>query len=309
MSADLHPEIARRALSNAYRPALPAPGDTVLCFRGREVLLDPDSLAGGQLGLPRAEDFFRTDGGTADGSAACAGGPAVCAGASLRYLFRACGRNFFLFADWDKEVPEALLSRGFAWRPVYSLLDAADREDAFAAETGHHLWRWYADNRFCGRCGAALIEHGTERAMRCPSCGNVIYPRIMPAVLVGLIDGDRLLMIRYRGRAHSGFVLIAGFCEIGESAEETVVREVMEEVGICAVRIRPYRTLPWGYESDLMLGYFAEAEGGTAVTIEESELTEAAWIPREEIEGTMGTYGLAADMVRCFAEKRVPEYR
>ena len=96
--------------------------------------------------------------------------------------------------------------------------------------------------------------------MVCPECHNTVYPRIMPAVIVGVINGDKLLLTKYR----TGFkynALIAGFTEIGETVEETVKREVMEEAGIKVNNIRYYKSQPWGSANDILLGFFCDVKG------------------------------------------------
>ena len=102
----------------------------------------------------------------------------------------------------------------------------------FAESTAYHLSLWYQDNQFCGRRGGETQPDDRERMLRRPHCGNLIYPKIAPAVIVAVTDGDRILMTRYQGRVYKGYALIAGFTEIGETAEDTVRREVMEEVGL-----------------------------------------------------------------------------
>ena len=129
------------------------------------------------------------------------------------------------------------------------------QKDVFIVFTAYHLWRWYTDNRFCGRCADRLIFHEKERALRCPKCGNIIYPRINPAVIVGVIKGDCLLITKYR-RGYARSALIAGFTEIGETLEETVHREVMEETGIRVKNVRYYKSQPWGMAQDILVGIF-----------------------------------------------------
>ena len=101
----------------------------------------------------------------------------------------------------------------------------------FTGITGFQLSNWYKNNRFCGRCGSKTVHSTTERALKCPSCGHVIYPRIVPAVIVGVCNGDEILVTKYRtGFAH--YALVAGFTEIGETFEVSVQREVLEETGL-----------------------------------------------------------------------------
>ena len=130
------------------------------------------------------------------------------------YLFSLDEKKFFLVigeTGYEKE--------GFVYHTVREIRDMYSGKEVFAVFTAYHLWKWYADNIFCGRCAEKLSFDGKERALRCPKCGNVIYPRINPAVIVGVTKGDSLLITRYnRGYAHNA--LVAGFTEIGETLEE-----------------------------------------------------------------------------------------
>ena len=106
------------------------------------------------------------------------------------------------------------------------------KEICFAVMSAWHLAGWYRDNRFCGRCATPTIHSQKERMLYCPDCGNMIYPKIAPAVIIGVVDRDRLLLSKYAGREYKKYALLAGFTEFGETAEETVAREVFDEVGL-----------------------------------------------------------------------------
>lgn len=138
--------------------------------------------------------------------------------------------------------------------------------------------------------------------LRCPHCGNLIYPKIAPAVIVAVTDGDRILMTRYQGRAYKGYALIAGFTEIGETAEDTVRREVMEEVGLQIKSIRYYGSQPWGVDSNLLLGFFAQLDGTGEIHMDRQELSQAGWYRREEIDLAPDGYSLTNHMIQAFRE-------
>ena len=123
---------------------------------------------------------------------------------------------------------------------------AADPQyHAFAGITGYQLYNWYKNHKYCGRCGKMMVRDQKERMLRCDSCGNMEFPKICPAVIIGVTDGNRILMSKYAGRAYKKYALLAGFTEIGETVEETVAREVMEEVGLKVRNIRYYKSQPW----------------------------------------------------------------
>lgn len=213
------------------------------------------------------------------------------------YLFSIDDRRYFLAEDCHDFSKE-----GFRYLSIREIRDVFEGKEVFAAFTAYHLWRWYADNRFCGRCGCRLDHDKKERALRCPECNNVIYPRINPAVIVGVTKGDCLLITRYRsGYGHNA--LVAGFTEIGETLEETVAREVMEETGVRVKNIRYYKSQPWGMAQDILAGFFCEADGDAQIHMDENELRYAQWVKREEIELQPNNLSLTNEMMRMFKER------
>lgn len=110
--------------------------------------------------------------------------------------------------------------------------------------------------------------------MYCPECRITEYPKISPAVIVGVTHGNKLLMSKYANRDFNKYALIAGFTEIGETIEETVRREVMEEVGLKVKNIRYYKSQPWSFTDTLLFGFFAELDGDETITLDREEL---AW--------------------------------
>ena len=135
-------------------------------------------------------------------------------------------------------------------------------------------------------------------------CDSVIYPRINPAVIVGVLKGDCLLITRYRrGFAHNA--LIAGFTEIGETLEETVAREVMEETGVKVKNIRYYKSQPWGMAQDILVGYFCDADGDGTIRMDEDELKYAEWVKREDIVLQPTNLSLTNEMMNEVKEGRV----
>lgn len=174
----------------------------------------------------------------------------------------------------------------------------------FAAYTAYQLHEWYRVTKFCGKCGALNENHSKERARICPKCGNIIYPRINPAAIIAVTDRetDRIVLTKYRtGFAHNA--LVAGFTEIGETLEETVKREVMEEIGLEVTNIRYYKSQPWGIASDILTGFFCDVTGSKEIKMDSSELKYAKWVSRENIELQPLDYSLTNEMMRLFKEK------
>ena len=227
-------------------------------------------------------------------------------GESFTFLFRIDQDDYYLINDdayravYGKEFqpPE-----GFEYHNLRKLRFEGNLrpEQAFAAYTARHLSDWYRDTKFCGRCGAVMEHSKIERAMVCPECRYTAYPRIMPAVIVGVKNGDSLLLTRYKNDLGYN-ALVAGFTEIGETLEETVAREVMEETGIRVKNIRYYKSQPWGIANDLLTGFYCEADGDTKIRVDENELSRAIWTKREDIELQPGTYSLTNEMMTRFKD-------
>ncbi|MCR5805612.1 MAG: NAD(+) diphosphatase [Oscillospiraceae bacterium] len=215
------------------------------------------------------------------------------------YLFSVDDSRYFLASD-----KSGCSVQGFEYRTIRELRDSYSGKELFAAFTAYHLNKWYADNRFCGRCGGVLSFGEKERSLVCPKCGNTVYPRINPAVIVGVIKDDCLLITRYRrGYAHNA--LVAGFTEIGETLEETVKREVMEETGVSVKNIRYYRSQPWGMAQDILVGFYCDAVGDGDIRMDENELKYAEWVKRGDIILQPGSASLTNEMMRAFRDNEI----
>jgi NAD+ diphosphatase len=174
-----------------------------------------------------------------------------------------------------------------------------------AAATAWHLNVWYDANRFCGRCGIPTVHDKNERMMRCPKCNNMIFPKIAPAVIVGVINGDKILLTKYANREYKRYALVAGFNEIGETIEETVRREVMEEAGLSVKEIKYYKSQPWGFDSNLLMGFFCKVDGNNDIVIDRHELSEAEWVSREDIPDYGENLSLTHEMMMVFKNRLI----
>jgi NAD+ diphosphatase len=138
------------------------------------------------------------------------------------------------------------------------------------------LVEWCRTHRFCGRCGTPTEPSPGERAMRCPSCGLLAFPRLAPAVITLVERGDEVLLANGRTFGAPTYSCIAGFVEPGESLEEAVRREVGEEVGVQLGEVRYFASQPWPFPHSLMAGFNASwAEGD--ISIDPEEIVDAAW--------------------------------
>jgi NAD+ diphosphatase len=212
------------------------------------------------------------------------------------YLFEIDGTDFFIAMQSNvKAAPE------FTYESVEIFRAMEPKHLAFAGLTAYHLNRWYRDNEYCGRCGSPFLLHGRkERVLVCEKCDNHIFPRIAPVVIIGVTNGDELLMTKLANSKYKGFALIAGFIEIGESVEEAIRREVMEEVGIKVKNIKYYKSQPWGFSGSLLLGYYAELDGESDLCVEKSELSKAKWVKRADIKNKPEDFSLTNEMICSF---------
>lgn len=261
----------------------PAADDIILCYDGESVFVRQHE---GQISFPLYCDF-KVD-------------------IDLIYLFNIDEARFFLYKDADRELLAEFSTLTLAARSKIHM--AEPHWLGFAAVTGLHLNRWYQNRSFCGKCGSKMLLHGSERSLICTECGLTEYPKISPAVIVAITDGDRLLLSRYANRPYRRFALIAGFTEVGEPIEETVAREVMEEVGLKVTNLRFYKSQPWGLTDSLLLGFFCDLVGDDKITLSTDELAEACWFERDNLPLNETTHiSLTQEMIELFRAGQEPK--
>lgn len=226
------------------------------------------------------------------------------------YLFSIDGQRFFMpnFQDNQTEEDALELWRKESGYEMVRLSGSGVYEPKwmyFACAAAIQLNNWYHNNRFCGHCGKKLLHKDNERALYCCGCGNIVYPKISPAVIVGVVYQDKILMTKYADhRDGIRYSLIAGFSEVGEAVEDTVRREVMEEVGVRVKNIRYYKSQPWPFSDTLLLGFFCELDGNEKIILDEKELSEAEWIARENMEMTDDGISLTYEMMDYFKNNK-----
>ena len=143
---------------------------------------------------------------------------------------------------------------------------------------------WHRTQMFCGICGSSARPEsgGNTRVCVNPECGREVFPRVDPAIIVLVSDGDRCLLGRQPGWPEGRYSTIAGFAEPGESLEDAVRREVFEETNVRIDRVRYHSSQPWPFPSSLMLGFFATA-ATTEIRLNDGELEDAQWFTRKEL--------------------------
>lgn len=277
MIQDIQPHI----LFNQYRNKVAQPNDYVLHFKDRKVLCKKAET----LALPQICDLQEQN-------------------KQLRkqviFLFSIDEQHYFLAQSLSYDVEAE-----YGFVDVRAFMDEEKQEARFAVATGLQLYTWYDCHRFCGRCQHPMEHAKDERMLYCDHCGNLEYPKIAPAVIVGIKHGDKLLLTKYRGRSHKKYALVAGFAEIGETIEETVQREVMEEVGLKVKNIKYYKSQPWGLSDTLLMGFYADVDGSDTIVLDERELALGEWIERGNIDEDISRLSLTGEMIEQFRNGKI----
>lgn len=265
-----------KSFDNQYRNEIPTDEDYVFVCRGynpkTEILGDID----GGVSFPKVRELNVSK-------------------EDLRYLFEVDGKHFFLYMGKDtKEFGN------YHFHPTKILRTCNPVELCFAGMTAIHLYSWYENHRCCGRCGHKMVHHDTLRALKCPECGNLTFPVISPCVIAGVRNGDSICISYYGDREYKGRALIAGYIEIGETPEDAVRREVMEEVGLKVKNIQYFGSQPWGFDSNLLLGYFCDLDGDDTITLDQNELSSARFVRREDLGTDDNLLALTGTMIEEF---------
>lgn len=271
MIQDIAPHIYR----NEYNPQRPDKDSFVMHFEKGQLLARMDD---GELAYPTFAELEAENKEIYD---------------RATYLFTIDELRFYL-------VDELNYGARYQWLEKEAFRQATPLHMAFAGITAYQLHRWYESHQFCGRCGKPMQKDEKQRMLFCESCHAMEFPKICPAVIVGVVDENRLLLTKYAGKKHKRYALVAGFAEIGETIEETVKREVMEEVGLKVKNITYYKSQPWSFTDTLLFGFYCEVDGSTDITLDEEELAVAEWFERDEIPVTEKSVSLTNEMILHF---------
>ena len=278
-------DIFPHKLNITYEINEPKEDSLVLVFQNNKILLMKNE---DEIKLPTFKDFDNN--------------------INIRYVFSIDEKQFFLLdVDESLDFVFTMEDMGYIFFDVAKLRKVKHSWIRYGATMGSHFYDWYSTSRFCGCCGKKLMHSKKERMLYC-ECGNSIYPKICPAIIAGVIDGDKILITKYGDNIRTRYALIAGYTEIGETIEETVEREVMEEVGVKVKNIRYYKSQPWGFSDTLLFGFFCNLDGSNELHINTDELSYGGWFSRDELksmnikdDGVSLTY----DMMSKFIEGKV----
>lgn len=275
-------EISPHRYDNTYnKDKLVKDEDYILIFKGNEVFMKKDN---DDVSIPKYKDL----------KVKCS-----ISNDDLIHLLKIDDINFFMVKEANEETYEFLQKENTSvfrtMKPQWA---------AFGGITGKHLYDWYSKNKFCSICGNSMEIYDKERAVCCSSCKNIVYPSIAPAVIVGIKNKDKILLTKYSRGKYRKYALVAGYVEVGESVEDTVKREVMEEVGLKVKNIRYFGSQPWGFSNTLLVGFFADLDGSEKVTLEEDELAEGTWFRYDELPPRDLLISLTQTMIDEFEKKK-----
>lgn len=200
-------------------------------------------------------------------------------------------------------IPEPAAVKGLEYVDLREVTDRSGDPGLFiAAGAAHHILNWSSRNQYCGCCGHWMEDKEDERAKICPSCGNIVYPRISPATITAVFKENQILLAHNRNFGHNLYSLIAGFVEPGESLEQCVAREIREEVGLKVKNIRYFGSQPWPFPDSLMLAFTAEYESGE-IHEDQNEILDAKWFHAGNLPDIPSIDSVAGKMIRWYHDQ------
>lgn len=175
-----------------------------------------------------------------------------------------------------------------------------------AALIGNHIAHWRASHRYCGKCAARMVDKIDEQALICPQCAYIAYPKISPCAIVLITRGEEMLLARSPHFRPGIMSALAGFVAVGESVEQTVAREVKEEVGIEVGQLKYICSQPWPFPDSLMLGFTAKYISGE-IMIDNHEIEEAGWFHMNNLPPLPNKMSIARHLIEmhlhCMGKK------
>ena len=215
-----------------------------------------------------------------------------------QFLGRYGSTNCFVAEVRDIKTPPPSTQ----FKGLRSLFGAVDDDLFILAGRAVQILHWHKEHRFCGKCGTPMENRETELAKICPACSFVSFPRLSPAVIMSIIKGDHILLARSPHFPPGMYSTLAGFVEPGETLEETVEREVREEVNIRISNIHYVASQPWPFPHSIMIGFSANYVGGE-IEIDNDEISDARWFSVGDLPILPSKITIARLLIDNFVEK------
>jgi len=202
-----------------------------------------------------------------------------------------------LTVDNKRDIP-----KNTKFMNVRHLYRTSNEDLFFLAGLGRQIADWDRTFRYCGMCGTLTENHPGERAKICPNCGHLSYPKIAPAMICSVTRGNEILLARGIKFTQPVYSVLAGFVEPGETLEETVAREIMEETRISVKNIKYFGNQPWPFSSSMMIAFTAEYKSGE-IKIDDKEIIDAGWFTPYNLPMLPTPYSIAHSLIMNFVDK------
>jgi len=187
-------------------------------------------------------------------------------------------------------------SNGIRKTNLRNLITLINKDDFTILSRALEINNWKQKNKFCGNCGEKITDLTNDGFLECKNCGNIIYPQISPAIIVGIKKDNKILLAHNKRFINDTYSIIAGFVEWGESLEDTVKREVFEEVGIKIKNIKYFDSQTWPFPNSLMVGFTAEYESGE-INPDGIEIEKADWFDKDNFPKMPGKGSIARRII------------
>ncbi len=191
---------------------------------------------------------------------------------------------------------------GMEFKDLRSLYDDLEEDIFLLAGKAIQIVNWDKNHQYCGRCGNPTENIKDETAKICPECGFTSHTRLSPAVITAIIKDGKILMAKHSRATGNPYGLIAGFVEPGETIEDAVVRETLEEVGIKVKNIKYFGSQPWPFPNSLMIAYTAEYDTGE-IQVDGKEIIEAQWFTRSDLPRIPHKMSIAGELIEWYINK------
>lgn len=199
-------------------------------------------------------------------------------------------------------LPEISPPENMDFRDLRSLYADLDEDIFLLAGKAIQIVNWDLNHQFCGKCGSLTQTAEDEMAKICPECGFTSFPRLSPAVITAIVKDGKLLMAQHTRTSENMYALIAGFIEAGETLEEAVEREIMEEVGLKVKNIKYFGSQPWPFPNSLMMAFTAEYDCGE-IKVDGDEIIDAQWFSADELPSQHSLISISGELIQWYLEK------
>jgi NAD+ diphosphatase len=199
--------------------------------------------------------------------------------------------------DSDADEPD-----GYSFDSLWSFLGQVSQAEFYLVGRAKQIIDWFRNHKFCGYCGTPTGDSESDRSRKCGNCGAMFYPRLSPSIIVLVTRGEELLLAKNANARANFYSTLAGFVEPGESLEETVHREVFEEVGIKVKNLKYFSSQSWPFPNSLMLGFHAEYDGGDII-LQDEEIADAQWFHYKDMPNKPAMVSISGWLIDAYVKQ------